>query len=74
MYYYSCILLCGSAYLPVLTSLNVPEKMVAALIKEHHLASTPRWFEKINGCMDQRTTPRIPTWSPTVVLTGPDDA
>ena len=22
----------------------------------------------------KRTTPRIPTWSPTVVLTGPDDA
>ena len=23
---------------------------------------------------DKRTTPGIPTWSPTVVLTGPDDA
>jgi len=22
----------------------------------------------------KRTTPGIPTWSPTVVLTGPDDA
>ena len=27
-----------------------------------------------NGMDVKRTTPRIPTWSPTVVLTGPEDA
>jgi hypothetical protein len=28
----------------------------------------------VNVNKSKRTTPGIPTWSPTVVLTGPDDA
>ena len=31
-------------------------------------------FDKEYPDFDKRTTPGIPTWSPTVVLTGPDDA
>ena len=37
-------------------------------------ASSTRMYGSKSVKSGKRTTPGIPTWSPTVVLTGPDDA